>query len=177
MGIIPLIIKELKCYSISNITTMLRLLSSKPASPHFCNCEKHFTLPFSITWLGRSEMRWCEIRCVDRKADEPESLYTFSLCVITFLDKKKGHSSGQAIHQVPECIFPSQRVLLPGPTASSLIWHSHIIHWFRWLWKHSFEKITIHPFETTTLPLLSGHFYGQALATHLSYAAGTPAPN
>lgn len=48
-------------------------------------------------------MRWREMQCVDRKADEPESLYTFSLCAITWFDKRRprlpaNHVSGPWVH-------------------------------------------------------------------------------
>lgn len=127
---------------------MLGLLGSKSASPHFCDWETfHFDILNHMSKKKWNDMRWDGVRCNvwTEKLMNPKSLYTFSLGIT-------GHSSQQNIHQVSECISPSQIVLLPGTTVSFLIWHSHVIHCFKYLWKSSFRERAVCP--CGVLPLL-----------------------
>lgn len=154
---------------------MLGLLSSKPASPHFRDCGKHFTLPFLITWVGRSEMRWCETQCVDRKADDPESLYTFSLCIITWFDQRRpqlpaNEASGPWAHlHTPKSFVAWAHSHVPDMAEPCYLLVQTVVE--ERLWRKSCLALW-----GSALPLLGGHFYAQALATHLSYVAGTPVP-
>lgn len=97
---------------------MLGFLCSKSASSHFCDSGKYFALSSSVTCVRRTEMRRHEVKCLDREADEPKSLFLF-VSPLGFI--KEGHTSQQTMHQVCEHTSPSRKVLLPGPDRKSVV--------------------------------------------------------
>lgn len=170
-GIVSSILKELKCYLITGITSVVGFFSSKSASSHFCDSGKHCAKSSSFTCVRRSEMKRHEMHCQDRGGEEPKSL-SLSVSSLGFI--REGNSSPQTMPQICE-----HNLSILGSFAA---WaHGHLGHGPSSIFpgwdgceRAALEKKLP---DCVGLPFLGNHFYAQPLDAHLSYVAGTSLPS